>query len=193
MDRTHEGERANQSTTDALVFGRTTARTPISGILDKYVFHIARTFGLFILFVLYFSSNFSTLVIRFMILCMFFFYIYKVQSFYLPCTYRIIDKSLFMINSKNLNKVNTHLHLMTMMAFLSFIVCFLKCLCIPFYITWLLIRTLKLLKSTITSCTGDSVIDRSRLIFTYQMKHQHLLQVKSYVNYGDREQVFIFT
>jgi len=76
-----------------------------------------------------------------------------------------------MINSKNLNKVNTHLHLMTMMAFLSFIVCFLKCLCIPFYITWLLIRTLKLLKSIITSCTGDSVIDRSRLISTYQMKH----------------------
>ena len=148
------------------VFGRTTARTPMSGILDKYVF-ILHLGVVHLVEVLYFSSNFS-----FHDFVYVFFLIYiKFKAFTYLVHTSVIDKSLFMINSKNLNKVNTHLHLMTMMAFLSFIVCFLKCLCIPFYITWLLIRTLKLLKSIITSCTGDSVIDRSRLIFTYQMKH----------------------
>lgn len=176
-----------------LVFGRTTARIPISGILDKYFFPYC-TLGLFILLKFYISVRTFRHLLFVSWFCVFKKNIYiKFKAFTYHVHTRVIDKSLFMINSKNLNKVNTHLHLMTMVAFLSFIVCFLKCLCIPFYITWLLIRTLKLLKSTITSCTGDSVIDRSRLIFTYQMKHQHLLQVKSCVNYGDRAQVFIFT
>lgn len=153
------------------VFGRTTARTPMSGILDKYVFHIA-PWGCSSCWSSLFQFELFDTCYSFHDFVYVFFLIYiKFKAFTYFVHTRVIDKSLFMINSKNLNKVNTHLHLMTMMAFLSFIVCFLKCLCIPFYITWLLIRTLKLLKSIITSCTGDSVIDRSRLIFTYQMKH----------------------